>query len=456
MTELWLKYKDENGSSKRVLVEGEKFTVGRTPDNDLSIPIPNLSRRHIQIERFADIFIVSDVGSSNGTTLNGEEVKDPIALKNGNKINLGGGVEIEIEMISDDPAADDSASSGGDSAKEDSENKSADSAQAASVSAAQNASAASGGSSIPFGLFIIAPLLGLFIIAIVGIVIFVSRKDGTIAGKKDGGFIYTSQKNDSNTEDPDFSDEKPDKKDKDEGDSTPTPAPTTATNAGSDLNGSTTTNSQPDQIEITSTPKAASDTDKIDRASIAFLRRIAANDPKAFLTGKQIAAVSSKVNQFKSSSALADNLKNAKRNSAQIEELARSKNLRPQFVATAALAQLGNKSGDVAKTAQGMLEVLSNLRASLGNELADDNLLIIAAYNQGAANQNLAMRDTVANLTNKFPNVSSRTVRTIWFLQENDKLSPEQYDFALKFLAIGIITQNPKDFNVQSEAVIFN
>lgn len=454
MTELWLKYKDENDSPKRVLVEGEKFTVGRTPDNDLSIPIANLSRRHVQIERFADIFIVSDVGSSNGTTLNDEEVKDPIALKNGNKLNLGGGVEIEIEMISDDPAADDSA--GGDSAKEDSENKSADSAQAASVSAAQSASTASSGSLIPLAFFILAPLLGIFIIAIVGIVIFVSRKDDTVAGKRDGDFIYTSQKNDPKTDDPDFSDERVDKKDNDEGNSTPTPTPTTATNSSSDSNDSTVTNSPPDQIEITSTPKTTSDTDKIDRASIAFLRRIAANDPKAFLTGKQIAAVSSKVNQFKSSSALADNFKNAKRNSAQIEELARSKSLRPQFVATAALAQLGNKPGDVAKTAQGMLEVLSNLRASLGNELADDNLLIIAAYNQGAANQNLAMRDTVANLTNKFPNVSSRTVRTIWFLQDNDKLSPEQYDFALKFLAIGIITQNPKDFNVQSEAVIFN
>lgn len=453
--ELWLKYKDENGSPKRVLVEGEKFTVGRTPDNDLSIPIANLSRRHVQIERFADIFILSDVGSSNGTTLDETEVKEPTALKNGSKLNLGGGVEIEVEMISDDPAANSSAGSGLDSAVENPEDKAADSAQAASVSAAQSASAASGGSSIPFGFFILAPLLGFFLLAIVGVVIFVSRKDDSIAGKREGDFTYTSQKSDSGESDSDVSDNRNSNKDEnDESDATPSPSATAASSPGS--NNSPITSTSPDQIEITSTPKTASDTDKIDRASVAFLRRIAANDPKAFLTGKQIAAVSGKVNQFKNSSALAENFKNAKRNSAQIEELARSKSLRPQFVATAALAQLGNKTGDVVKTAQGMIEVLSNLRASLGNELADDNLLIIAAYDQGAANQNLAMRDTVAGLTNKFPNVSSRTVRTIWFLQENGKLSPEQYDFALKFLAIGIIAQNPKDFSVQSEAVVFN
>lgn len=449
MTELWLNFKDENGAPKRILVEGEKFTVGRTPDNNLSIPIPNLSRRHIQIERFADIFVLSDAGSSNGTTLDEAAVKEPVALKNGSKLNLGGAVEVEVEMISDDY----STSSGNNSDKADAENKGAAAAPAASVSAAQTAS--SGGSSIPFGFFILAPLLGFFVLAIIGVVIFVSRKDDPIAGKKEGDFVYANQKNDSDAEDTDFPEDKESKTDKsDKDDPTPTPAPTVSSSQIS--NNSAATNSSPELIEISSTPKPSSDSDKIERASVSFLRRIALNDPKAFLTGKQIAAVSSKVNQFRNSSALAENLKNVKRNSSQIEELARSKNLRPQFVATAALAELGNKPGDVVKTAQGMLETLSNLRASLGNELADDNLLIIAAYDQGAANQNLAMRDTVANLTNKFPNVSSRTVRTIWFLQENGKLSDAQYDFALKFLAIGIITQNPKDFNVQSEALIFN
>lgn len=438
MTELWLKYKDENGAPKRVLVEGEKFTLGRTPDNDLSIPLANLSRRHAQIERFADIFVLSDANSSNGTTLDGQVLTEPIALENGNKINLGGGAEIEVEIISDAPANEDEAggAAGNLSANAETPNQAPAKTETAETPGREE-------NSVPLGFFILAPVLGLLILGIVGVVIFVAAKNGdpNIARKDDP--VYAGQtpfEDFETTEEPDD----------------PTPAPTATPLSAATSTGSAATQSSPETVNPLPTPKISGDADKIERASVSFLRRIAANDTKAFLTGRQIETVNAKVSQFKGSSALAANIRDAKKNSAKIEELARSKNLRSQFVAAAALAELGNRQGDVAQTAQAMLETLSNLRASLGNELADDNLLIIAAYNQGAAGQNLAMRDTVAGLANKFPNVSSRTVRTIWFLKENGQLTDAQFDFALRFLAIGIITQNPKEFNVQAESVIFN
>ena len=68
MTELWLTFQDENGENKRILVEQEKFGVGRHSENDLSIPNGKLSREHIKIDRFGDVFVVSDCDSSNGTT----------------------------------------------------------------------------------------------------------------------------------------------------------------------------------------------------------------------------------------------------------------------------------------------------------------------------------------------------------------------------------------------------
>jgi hypothetical protein len=46
--------------------------------------------------------------------------------------------------------------------------------------------------------------------------------------------------------------------------------------------------------------------------------------------------------------------------------------------------------------------------------------------------------------------------RTIWYLREKGKLSDAQYEFALRFLAVGIISQNPKDFNVETDAVVFS
>jgi hypothetical protein len=152
---------------------------------------------------------------------------------------------------------------------------------------------------------------------------------------------------------------------------------------------------------------------------------------------------------------LRENLKAVKQSAAQFEELAKSKGLKPQFLATAALARIGNQRGNPLQTAQSILNVLSELKNVLGNELADENLLIIAAFEQGERGEFRAMRNTVEVLS-KQPGVDADRARTIWYLREKGKLSDAQYEFALRFLAIGTISQNPKDFNVETDAVVFN
>ncbi len=75
----------------------ELFVIGRTTENDLCIPDNRLSREHVRIENYAANFYVSDAGSSNGTTLNGAPRKSSSLLKNGDRLNLGGAVEIKVE-----------------------------------------------------------------------------------------------------------------------------------------------------------------------------------------------------------------------------------------------------------------------------------------------------------------------------------------------------------------------
>src|SRR5215204_4341781 len=98
MTELWLKYRDEYGDDRRVLVEAGQFFIGRHSECDLSISSGNLSRQHVKIEAFGDVFVVSDCGSSNGTMLNGADLREPVAIQNGDVLNLGGGLDIEAEL----------------------------------------------------------------------------------------------------------------------------------------------------------------------------------------------------------------------------------------------------------------------------------------------------------------------------------------------------------------------
>ncbi|MGI8882686.1 MAG: FHA domain-containing protein [Pyrinomonadaceae bacterium] len=438
MTELWLKYTDENGELRRVLVERDRFVVGRHSENDLSIPSEKISREHLEIERGGDDFIAADCNSSNGTTLNGEDLNKRVTLKNGDSLNLGGGgAKIEVEIISKKfvSSSASSADFGGDFSKSENETPSF----AGNSTASKSSSAADIGG-IPMSFFYLAPLFGVGILLFLGVIVFVFSGNGKNKTAETGDeIVYSSEPEDEPTVEKETNSKTKE-----------TPKPTIEKT--SDSNPDST--SEPENLPTTA-PKNLPDTVKIEQNSTSFLRRIAQNDPKSFLTSEQAQILNSKIKQFSSSAALADNIKSAKANAAQIQSLATAKNLKPQFLAVAAIAKLGSQRGNVLQTAQSMTEVLDKLSTQVGSERADDSLLVIAAYDQGAAGEFLKMRNMLQQLSNQFPE-SSRTIRTIWFLHKNGKISEAQYEFALRFLAIGTITQNPKDFNVTAEELKLN
>ncbi|HEX4960500.1 MAG TPA: ATP-binding cassette domain-containing protein [Thermoanaerobaculia bacterium] len=64
--------------------------VGRTPDNDLPIDHPLISRRHARFERSGARWTVTDLGSTNGTYVNGARITGPAALRIGDVVDFGG------------------------------------------------------------------------------------------------------------------------------------------------------------------------------------------------------------------------------------------------------------------------------------------------------------------------------------------------------------------------------
>lgn len=317
MKELWLNFKDENGEAKRVLAEGEKFAIGRTPDNDLQIPLTSLSRQHAKIERFADVFIVSDCGSSNGSTLNNEPLEKPIALKHGDKLNLGDAIEIEIEIPSDKEKEEDGGVSPppkfDDDEGEMSAGTSAGSTDSAKTASASSSSGGGGGSS-SLWLLLLAPILMVLVLLGLGGAILIARNQGdNEVVKNDNTFIGSNDEDDFPSNNDNKTPEKVE---------TPTPTSTPISNSGgttAPINSNPTNSNQTTQTpepggEITPTPKPSGDVEKIKFASANFLRRIALNDPRTFLLDKQIVVLNSKINQFKGSGALAENIRNAKKN----------------------------------------------------------------------------------------------------------------------------------------------
>lgn len=63
--------------------------IGRDANCQIQLPDTNVSRRHAQIVRQADGYYASDLESNNGSTVNGEELKTPRRLRNGDVVRLG-------------------------------------------------------------------------------------------------------------------------------------------------------------------------------------------------------------------------------------------------------------------------------------------------------------------------------------------------------------------------------
>jgi serine phosphatase RsbU (regulator of sigma subunit) len=80
-----------DGKSRSVpLAETKRITIGRSSVADLCFPDDNgLSRQHFAVENEGGAWLLRDLGSKNGTTLNGARVTAPMPLKSGDRIMAG-------------------------------------------------------------------------------------------------------------------------------------------------------------------------------------------------------------------------------------------------------------------------------------------------------------------------------------------------------------------------------
>jgi FHA domain/Double zinc ribbon len=76
----------ETGQS--FLLEKVITTAGRATEADIFLDDVTVSRRHANIHRDGDVFLIRDVGSLNGTYVNGERV-DEAKLHSGDEIQVG-------------------------------------------------------------------------------------------------------------------------------------------------------------------------------------------------------------------------------------------------------------------------------------------------------------------------------------------------------------------------------
>lgn len=85
-----------NSTDDEVLkLEGDLWIAGRESSSEISIDSPHISRKHFELARTKEGFFITDLGSSNGTRVNGQKIPphEPTRLESGDEIRV-----MNIEM----------------------------------------------------------------------------------------------------------------------------------------------------------------------------------------------------------------------------------------------------------------------------------------------------------------------------------------------------------------------
>jgi hypothetical protein len=73
---------------RRVSVGTEPLVIGRLPECGIVLQDSNVSRRHAELRRDGEGVVLTDLGSTNGTRVNGTPVREQI-LHHGDEVNVG-------------------------------------------------------------------------------------------------------------------------------------------------------------------------------------------------------------------------------------------------------------------------------------------------------------------------------------------------------------------------------
>ena len=76
------------GSDEAWTLDGERAVIGRISGSEIEIQDPGASRRHAEIRRDGQDYLVVDLGSTNGTLLNDSPVSES-TLEDGDRITIG-------------------------------------------------------------------------------------------------------------------------------------------------------------------------------------------------------------------------------------------------------------------------------------------------------------------------------------------------------------------------------
>ncbi|RPJ18571.1 MAG: FHA domain-containing protein [Chloroflexi bacterium] len=86
-------------------LEGDQLTIGRDSTNEIVINDAEVSRRHARLTFQGGKYVLEDLGSTNGTFVNGQRLAGPRVLKAGEVVSFGEQIVLVFEAINIDAGA---------------------------------------------------------------------------------------------------------------------------------------------------------------------------------------------------------------------------------------------------------------------------------------------------------------------------------------------------------------
>lgn len=84
-----LSIRTPDGKMQAMTLTQERYELGRAESADICRDVPGLSRRHLAIRREGENWVVQDLGSTNGTFVNGTRIAGPRVLAGGDRVTAG-------------------------------------------------------------------------------------------------------------------------------------------------------------------------------------------------------------------------------------------------------------------------------------------------------------------------------------------------------------------------------
>lgn len=78
-----------DGREEQSVIGDDEVMIGRRPESDLVLDDPHVSLTHARIQRSKGAILLEDLGSTNGTFVNEQQVQGSIVLRHGDSVRFG-------------------------------------------------------------------------------------------------------------------------------------------------------------------------------------------------------------------------------------------------------------------------------------------------------------------------------------------------------------------------------